>query len=230
MYRAAFALKSGHQRLLNGLFMQHGRFGIVIQQRLQPTSSTGPTSQSATQTAIATRVVQEPFLNGSSSIYVEEMYKAWLKDPNSVHKSWDIFFRVSETAEPGHAYRSPTMPAPTIASYPSLSGRTPTTQAEIRSAVTSSDSLRDIEDHLSVQAIIRSYQVCFFNPQYTQTDQIQIDPKTLHNQLMDDFLTKKKKRNYLCPTNITSTRANFFAQSDQIRFGCLLAVCVFGYR
>ena len=32
------------------------------------------------------KAAQEPFLNGSSSIYVEEMYRAWLKDPNSVHK------------------------------------------------------------------------------------------------------------------------------------------------
>lgn len=28
----------------------------------------------------------EPFLNGSSSIYIEEMYQAWQQDPNSVHK------------------------------------------------------------------------------------------------------------------------------------------------
>ncbi|OTF72161.1 hypothetical protein BLA29_006283 [Euroglyphus maynei] len=155
MYRAALALKSSHRLYggFNGLFI-NGRFGILVKQ-LQPTSSTTPTSQSAaaTQAAIATRVVQEPFLNGSSSVYVEEMYKSWLKDPNSVHKSWDVFFRVSETAEPGQAYLSPTMPR---VMYPS--GRTPTTQEEIRSAVTSSDSLRDIEDHLSVQAIIRSYQ------------------------------------------------------------------------
>lgn len=27
----------------------------------------------------------EPFLNGSSTSYVEEMYNAWLKDPTSVH-------------------------------------------------------------------------------------------------------------------------------------------------
>lgn len=27
----------------------------------------------------------EPFLNGSSSVYVEEMYNAWLQDPKSVH-------------------------------------------------------------------------------------------------------------------------------------------------
>lgn len=31
------------------------------------------------------RAATEPFLNGSSSSYVEEMYNAWLQDPNSVH-------------------------------------------------------------------------------------------------------------------------------------------------
>lgn len=33
-----------------------------------------------------TKVAQEPFLNGASSVYVEEMYKAWLVNPNSVHQ------------------------------------------------------------------------------------------------------------------------------------------------
>lgn len=31
-------------------------------------------------------VVAEPFLNGTSSNYLEEMYYAWLEDPRSVHK------------------------------------------------------------------------------------------------------------------------------------------------
>lgn len=31
------------------------------------------------------RVATEPFLNGSTSSYVEEMYNAWLQDPHSVH-------------------------------------------------------------------------------------------------------------------------------------------------
>ncbi|ELT87678.1 hypothetical protein CAPTEDRAFT_201430 [Capitella teleta] len=31
-------------------------------------------------------VTAEPFLNGSSSQYVEEMYNAWQDDPSSVHK------------------------------------------------------------------------------------------------------------------------------------------------
>ena len=30
-------------------------------------------------------VSAEPFLNGSSSTYVEDMYNAWLRDPTSVH-------------------------------------------------------------------------------------------------------------------------------------------------
>lgn len=34
----------------------------------------------------AAQVAAEPFLNGSSSAYVEEMYIAWQEDPSSVHK------------------------------------------------------------------------------------------------------------------------------------------------
>ena len=37
-------------------------------------------------TTPATSVVAEPFLNGTSSTYVEEMYEAWLENPGSVHK------------------------------------------------------------------------------------------------------------------------------------------------
>ena len=31
-------------------------------------------------------MASEPFLNGTSSNYVEEMYIAWLENPKSVHK------------------------------------------------------------------------------------------------------------------------------------------------
>ena len=33
-----------------------------------------------------------PFLSGTNSRYVEEMHKAWTKDPNSVHISWKTYF------------------------------------------------------------------------------------------------------------------------------------------
>ena len=33
-----------------------------------------------------TALAQEPFLNGESANYVEEMYAAWLENPKSVHR------------------------------------------------------------------------------------------------------------------------------------------------
>uniref|UniRef100_A0A8C7NC69 2-oxoglutarate dehydrogenase complex component E1 n=1 Tax=Oncorhynchus kisutch TaxID=8019 RepID=A0A8C7NC69_ONCKI len=55
-----------------------------------------------------TSVSAEPFLNGTSSNYVEEMYYAWLENPRSVHKSWDIIFRNANAGvSPGAAYQSP---------------------------------------------------------------------------------------------------------------------------
>ncbi|CAK5075418.1 unnamed protein product [Meloidogyne enterolobii] len=38
------------------------------------------------------RVAAEPFMNGSSGIYIEQMYESWLHDKSSVHKSWDAYF------------------------------------------------------------------------------------------------------------------------------------------
>lgn len=34
----------------------------------------------------STKVAKEPFLNGTTSNYIEDMYNAWLADPSSVHK------------------------------------------------------------------------------------------------------------------------------------------------
>lgn len=36
--------------------------------------------------SLSASVAAEPFLNGTSSNYVEEMYYAWLEDPRNVHK------------------------------------------------------------------------------------------------------------------------------------------------
>ncbi|KAG0477475.1 hypothetical protein HPP92_014316 [Vanilla planifolia] len=35
----------------------------------------------------------DSFLNGTSSVYLEELQRAWEVDPNSVDESWDNFFR-----------------------------------------------------------------------------------------------------------------------------------------
>ncbi|XP_014295480.1 2-oxoglutarate dehydrogenase complex component E1 isoform X2 [Microplitis demolitor] len=105
----------------------------------------------------ASKVATEPFLNGSSSSYVEEMYNAWLQDPSSVHVSWDSFFRNSTAgAAPGFAYQAPPSLAPSYnqvplgSLLPALGGSSQIGQVPVNEKI--------IDDHLAVQAIIRSYQ------------------------------------------------------------------------
>ncbi|XP_066601305.1 2-oxoglutarate dehydrogenase complex component E1 isoform X3 [Prorops nasuta] len=103
------------------------------------------------------RAATEPFLNGSSSSYVEEMYNAWLQDPHSVHVSWDSFFRSSTAgAGPGLAYQAPPSLATSHNQIPlgallPLAGGSQIGQMPINEKI--------IDDHLAVQAIIRSYQI-----------------------------------------------------------------------
>ncbi|XP_036183052.1 2-oxoglutarate dehydrogenase, mitochondrial isoform X1 [Myotis myotis] len=96
-------------------------------------------------------VAAEPFLSGTSSNYVEEMYYAWLENPKSVHKSWDIFFRNTNAgAPPGTAYQSP-LPL-------SMGALSAAARAQpLVGTQTNVDKL--VEDHLAVQSLIRAYQV-----------------------------------------------------------------------
>ncbi|KAL0266421.1 UNVERIFIED_CONTAM: hypothetical protein PYX00_008957 [Menopon gallinae] len=101
----------------------------------------------------------EPFLNGSSSAYVEEMYNAWLADPKSVHVSWDAFFRSSSSgAAPGQAYNSPPSLAVPRGNEIPVSSLVPLGGA-FSALGGGSVSEKIIDDHLAVQAIIRSYQI-----------------------------------------------------------------------
>ncbi|ETE69015.1 2-oxoglutarate dehydrogenase-like, mitochondrial, partial [Ophiophagus hannah] len=95
--------------------------------------------------------VKEPFLSGSNSNYVEEMYYAWLEEPNSVHKSWDLFFRnATAKALPGQ---------PLPSSLPDLSEtKTSLIQSHgLTKAPGKAEKL--VEDHLAVQSLIRAYQI-----------------------------------------------------------------------
>lgn len=120
----------------------------LTQLNVESTSNTS-TILSVPKRRYVTKAAQEPFLNGNSSIYVEEMYLAWKEDPKSVHKSWDAFFKASSAGlQPGLAYQAP----PSLTSSSALS--------KSHSSETDLISHQHIDDHLSVQAIIRSYQVC----------------------------------------------------------------------
>lgn len=124
--------------------------------RSHPLTRTTQVMVSESQRKYSSRVATEPFLNGSSSSYVEEMYNAWLQDPHSVHVSWDSFFRSSTAgAAPGQAYQAPPSLAPSHNQVPlgallPLGGGSQLGQVPVNEKI--------IDDHLAVQAIIRSYQ------------------------------------------------------------------------
>ncbi|KAK6044673.1 hypothetical protein COOONC_17822, partial [Cooperia oncophora] len=72
-----------------------------------PNPIAAPTTQ-VRQQSLASAVSSEPFMNATSSMYIEQMYSAWKADPKSVHASWDAYFRnVEGGAAPGQAYQAP---------------------------------------------------------------------------------------------------------------------------
>ncbi|XP_039748792.1 2-oxoglutarate dehydrogenase, mitochondrial isoform X3 [Pararge aegeria] len=120
--------------------------------------------QAAAMTVNANRLksstAAEPFLNGSSSAYVETMYNAWLSDPNSVHASWDAFFRnATNGAQPGVAYTPPPNLAPYSKNEVPLTSLVPASGGMPSISAGSPINEKIIDDHLAVQAIIRSYQI-----------------------------------------------------------------------
>ncbi|XP_043191296.1 2-oxoglutarate dehydrogenase, mitochondrial-like isoform X4 [Amphibalanus amphitrite] len=110
--------------------------------------------------ATAAAVSAEPFINGSNSSYVEEMYVQWLRDPSSVHASWDAYFsRTAGGAGPGAAYMAPpSLAAPSANSLPVSALVAPMVggAARVPGAAASENT---IADHLSVVGVIRSYQI-----------------------------------------------------------------------
>lgn len=95
MHRASGSLlnllKKEHPSLSS--VISSGRYGFVASSvRLQQNGHREScmvqkrSSSHDSKRGYAAKAAQEPFLNGSSSVYVEEMYRAWQQDPNSVHK------------------------------------------------------------------------------------------------------------------------------------------------
>lgn len=74
-------------------------------------------------------------------------------------KSWDIYFKgVKNGVLPGKAYYQP----PTLG----REGSNALPASVVKSQSISEPDVKTIEDHLCVQAIIRSYQVCFTDAYY----------------------------------------------------------------
>ena len=128
---------------------------VINQQKLKHTSSI---LQQTLNQAAGTQNAN--FINGSSATYIEEVYEAWMQNPASVHKSWDIYFRTGN-------YQSP----PTLGSAPNtqqvqlsnlndlLAFIQKNTQVPSVPLVPSSPEEKLIEDHLRLYALIRAFQI-----------------------------------------------------------------------
>lgn len=91
------------------------------------------------------------FLHGNSANYIEEMYEAWLKEPSSVHLSWQVYFKnMANGVSPGQAYTPP----PTL--VPSASARLPVLPGDGIAGVSGSS---EVIDHMKIQLLSRAYQV-----------------------------------------------------------------------
>ncbi|CAJ0936363.1 unnamed protein product, partial [Mesorhabditis belari] len=152
--------------------MARTRTTIAATQLTKPESSTK--HQARAQSAAAS-VKHESFMNGSTSVYIEQMYAAWQEDPNSVHKSWDAYFRnVEQGAAPGQAFQAPPTGGLT------LTGITqPSAGAASTALSTAGASVQSISDHLKIQLLIRSYQMRGHNV-------ADLDPLGINSADLDD--------------------------------------------
>lgn len=86
----------------------------------------------------------ESFVNSQSSSYLETMYAEWLKDPKSVHVSWQTYFK-NVAAGSAVPFTAP----PTLI---------PTEDVDILSPSAPIPS-GEILDHMKVQLLVRAYQI-----------------------------------------------------------------------
>nr|AOE43335.1 oxoglutarate dehydrogenase [Coremiostelium polycephalum] len=133
-------IKSGGLRLHNQ--PNYNGFNSLLRSSFATASTTINTPKSRKE-------LSESFLDGTSSVYIEDMYNAWRKDPSSVHPSWNSFFQSADMGAPvGEAYMSP----------PSL-GTSTATAATPSSSSSSQVNLKQVSDSMRLLLLIRAYQV-----------------------------------------------------------------------
>jgi len=146
-----------------------------------------------------TALAGEPFMNGTSSVYIESMYESWQRDPTSVHASWDAFFRSSEVAGPGAAYQSPPVLAPPHPHHAPLASL-----GHAVAPVAAPASDKAIDDHLAVQGLIRAYQirghsVATLDPLGINETNVEKDRHLVVRNYLDRFSEEDMDRSYKLP-------------------------------
>ncbi|GES81362.1 2-oxoglutarate dehydrogenase complex E1 component mitochondrial precursor [Rhizophagus clarus] len=110
------------------------------------------------------------FPQGNTTSYIEEMYEAWLRDPSSVHLSWQVYFKNMGSSM--KTYQS----SPTIVP---LTGLT----------TSFSPSTSRYDDHMKVQLLVRAYQVRGYHI-------ANLDPLGILDADLDDAIPKELDPKY----------------------------------
>lgn len=106
----------------------------------------------------------ESFLSGTSSNYVDDMYRVWKTAPATVHPSWDaVFKRMDAGAAPGQTF----VPPPGIHAGETLSAAVVPSGA--LSITGDADIRQTAEDYMKVMQLVHAYQarghnVCDLDP------------------------------------------------------------------
>ncbi|KAJ9114880.1 2-oxoglutarate dehydrogenase E1 component [Naganishia adeliensis] len=91
------------------------------------------------------------FANGTNAYYVEEMYRNWKEDPQSVHISWQTYFKGLDGGLPSaQAFSPPPQYSGGLTSAPMPADGAPAMAVGGNS---------ELADHLKVQLLVRAYQV-----------------------------------------------------------------------
>lgn len=94
----------------------------------------------------------ESFIAKNSPTYLDEMYYAWKQNPESVHKSWQAYFKLTESGvAPEAAFQVP----PTLRNYDKIGKLS----GGVAGPSTTDAIDKEIQDHLKVQLLVRAFQV-----------------------------------------------------------------------
>ncbi|KAG2207543.1 hypothetical protein INT47_004293 [Mucor saturninus] len=88
------------------------------------------------------------FMQGNTANYIDAMYESWLKDPTSVHVSWQAYFKNMSNGVPSNQAFIP--PPTDSARLPEMPGATLPMMNE---------SSKQVIEHMKIQLLVRAYQV-----------------------------------------------------------------------
>jgi len=147
--RSSFVHRGVHSTR-SSIWAEHQRRGIKFStvSNVSLTASSSPTVSTTLRRDIHNESklnkLSENFLDGTSSVYIEQMYRSWKHDPSSVHSSWASFFSNIEAGiPPGSAFQQP----PTFSQLSDVT------------SIPSENISRAISESMRILLLIRAYQV-----------------------------------------------------------------------